>query len=524
MNRKEFYKELMKEYTFDSAKVRRFAKRSSYKGNRVSVKRWWHVPSTVAVAAASLVMGLFAFFYYGTMGTPVIGDGATPIPAAPTADSIAISKQSFETKTLYLSFNDSMTFREMENTLYTISDTGNIVIEAVFVLDESDTVVPVFVFDAIRDDDTVQIVGAKVSAPGRLIDEIERQTEIDHVVLVTEETVNEEALIEFVLAETQAAVAPLHEPIIEDDEIDDEPDGEVAPAAVVEAFVSLNLPNVIEAYFIGDYRFIAITAESVVLYEIAVGENAVDLEITPVSEFALRNHRTRFSTTRKSALISGCNDDGRRTVLLLTDGDTQTVEMLDISELTDSGELIFAFYDDINRSIVMRVRDCERNIIYVKNRDTLAVQTVFNSTETVAILAKTPTAVYYSATNGIVTTVYKYDTESGVSAAVEALEFEGTVSFERTSDLSAFVINTDGHSQVFTADSETLSNSVEVESGLIFYRNSKEYLTNGTNFYLLSEDSLESFGGQAFSPRRNRSELFSMFEITEKSVRILIRG
>ncbi|MCL1867127.1 MAG: hypothetical protein FWF82_06935, partial [Oscillospiraceae bacterium] len=134
MDKREFYKELMKEYTFDSAKVRRFAKRASTRGVRVSVKRWWHIPSTVAVAAASLAVGVFSLFYNGgdtsVIDTPVIN----PVPSVTVTTSVddeesrekaENAKLSYENQTLYLSFNGGITFRELENKLLAISDTGN---------------------------------------------------------------------------------------------------------------------------------------------------------------------------------------------------------------------------------------------------------------------------------------------------------------------------------------------------------------------------------------------------------------
>jgi sulfur transfer complex TusBCD TusB component (DsrH family) len=528
MNRNKFYKELMEEYTFDSAKIRRFAKRSSYKGARVSVKRWWHIPSTVAVAAASLVLGLFSFFYSPNQGTPVVNpeppvtDSSGQIVTLPPQHHI-VQLDYFSNATLYLSFNNSMTFREIENTLETIDDTGNIVIEVVYIRGEGADFIPITHFDEIRNEETATIVGATVSAPGRLKIEIERQQEVELVIVVTAD-IAEETFIPSPSAID--AIENAQAPVIMNEPAAEKEDDLTGEAGALEKFVSLNVAGIIEAHFINDYHFVAMTANSVMLYEIIADEEI--LEINQISEFMLHNHRTRFSTTRNSMLISGCREDSRRTVLLIADAQTAALEEIDISHLTeDSGELIFAFYDDVNERIIMRVRNANHNLIYILNRDTHEVQTVFNSEKGAAILAVSTGTVFYSVTGAESTTVYRYDISADARTAIDSLVFTDSVSFERNSDLSAFIINTNGAAQVFTADTETLTEGVAVENGLIFHKNSRRFMTDGTNFFTVPEekpDSLELFAGQATTSRRDISELFSMFEITEKSLRILIKA
>ena len=534
MNIKDFYKELMKEYTFDSAKVRRFAKRSSAKGVRVSVKRWWHVPSTVAVAAASLALGTFTFFYNWNIGSPI---PVTPpfLQNGEVVDSpekAHLAKMSFSSQTLYLSFGNPVTLREIENTLYTISDTGNIVLEEVYVVDDSTenggfVAVSVSDFSKIRNDSSPKIVAAKVSAPGRLIDEIERQSEIENVFIASEGVGTYEFIPSAVHESTAAVTGAVSEPVsTEPNPIDSVP---------IEKLLNLNISRVAEARFLDDTHFTVITPESAMLYQIGVsGEDESKPEILPISEFALQSHRTRFSATGDSALISGVESLGaKRRILLLADGKTGTLENVDISGiLTQNDELVFAFYDDINERIIARTRSSGLSSVYIMDRnDPNTAKPILQEKSDAVVLALNGNALYYAESND----VYRYDFTDDSSVLLYAfseyfLGADESVSFERNFDLSGFVVNYNGGrtARVFSAGTETLSLPAEVAGGLIFHRNSTDLLNDGENFYKLAgekSDSLEIYTGTPTTVgEKSASTLYSVFEITDKSVRILLKN
>ncbi|MCL1789267.1 MAG: hypothetical protein FWG33_02825 [Oscillospiraceae bacterium] len=502
MNKHEFYKELLKEYTFDSAKVRRSAKRSSFK---ITNKHWWYIPSTVAVAAVSLTVGLFAFFYGG--GTH---SGSLPTPPEDRVlnanSAIKTASSDFGAKTMFLSFNNSITFHEMQNTLDLVSDTGNIVVETLYILD-SNNELTLLQGSELKELETlynsdVQIVGAKVYAPAILSEDLRHQKNV--------------ALVEFDMNDND--FIPL---IIEDDipvtdfpyteEQTDEPQDNNFPASV-EKSVSVNIPGLIEAEFIGDSRFIAVTRDSVILYEISE-----DLNVTPISELALRNYRKRFSITGKSMLISGVS--GEKPILLLADIESENFESIDISKPVGSGELLNAFYDDINRRIIMKVRNRDSSAIYIVDRDTFEFILVPASSHDAVILALNGNLVYFSSDSSI----YRFDISSGVSTELYT-SADGLFSFERNADLSAFVMNVNGETAVFTARNEMFTKWVEAPNGLTFYRNSTDLLTDGVNFYRASEGTLETFQGQPISPERQIiSEWFKVLEITSEGIKILIK-
>ncbi|MCL1903176.1 MAG: hypothetical protein FWF94_02015 [Oscillospiraceae bacterium] len=508
MNKNEFYKELMKEYTFDSAKVRRSAKRSSFK---VVSKRWWHIPSTVAVAAVSLTVGLFAFFQGGS------NNGNNPTPPGEiysTGTAIKAASSDLGTKTLFLSFNNSITYNEMQNTFELVSDTGNIVVEALYILDGDNEVTLVKLsedfyesgdFDSFYDD-SAQIIGAKVYAPATLIDDFRHQKDV----AVVKIGMTDDDFVPYI-SEDELFEPEFEAPYYTEEEYE-EPVFTNLPADY-ENSVSFNIPGIIEASFISDNKFIAFTGGAVTLYEISN-----DLEIIPVSEYALHNYKKRFSVTGKSILISGT--DGDKSVLLVADAVTKSLESIDISKPVGSGELMNAFYDDINRRIVMRVKNKDANAIYIIDRDSFGILPVPSSSHDAVILALNGNSIYFSSNSS----VYRFDISSGVSTDLYTT-LGNAPSFERSADLSSFVINQNGESIVFTVKNESFSKAAEIPNGLEFYRNSSDLLTDGMNLYKVSEEgALERFEGQPTSPERQMvSELFRILEITAESVIVLVK-
>ncbi|MCL2070748.1 MAG: hypothetical protein FWH07_00745 [Oscillospiraceae bacterium] len=512
MNKHEFYKELMKEYTFDSAKVRRTSKREKYSSLNFTGRRWWHIPSTVAVAAVSLTVGLFSFFYNAGSGSspsfPTNGIGES-------TSALETATLGFGTKTLFLSFNNSITLHEMRNTLDSVSDTGNIVVGTLYILDENNQVSS---FSLSEDNsglnefnnNSAKIIGAKVYAPAALIDDLKQQRGVS-LAEIGSDSMSDDDFIPLIIEEIETPVTetPQHT-----DETTDSPHESVPPS--FEKFVNLSVPDVIEASFIGDYRFIAVTKNAVTLYEISAN-NFESFEINPVSEHSLSNHRKRSSITGRSSLYIGTN--GGKPVLLLADAETQSVGSIDVSDIVGSGELLNAFYDDIGRRIIVRVRDKENNAIYVIDRNTFDVAHVENSSHDAVTLAVHGDDLYFS----LNTSIYKYDMKAGVSTELFSA-FGEAVSFERNANLSAFVMNLNGESRVFTARNQSFTEWVDSPGGLAFYKNSSELLTDGDSFYTISDGAIEAFTGQPWSPDRQfASDLFKVFELTEDSINILIR-
>jgi hypothetical protein len=472
MNRRDFYKELMSEYTFDSAKVRRHAKLSCIGGKsgslrkRTSNRRWWHVPATVVAAVCALAFGLRFAFYDRSIPTVT-----EPFPASidvrigsAQRNAAQFANLSFGTRTMFLSFNDSIPLKTMQNALDSVSDTGNIVVEAVYILG-ADNSVNVISPEAARASQPERVVGAKVYAPVTLIGDLQKQSEVALVEVVTDEF-DEEAFVPLAVAGGGSASA----------EPGDVPPSDELPGTVsLETFVSFNLAGVLRADFIDDYRFTAVTADSVMLCEI------------------------------------------------YRDDDTQELQIRIVSDFDFGGELLFTFFaapSDESR-LVIRVRSELANTIYLMSGQDFDAAEVVSSSEDLTILAVTESYVFYAVNRSV---IYKYDIAAQIS--YELADFGRSVTFERNGDLSCFVINL-GESEsarVYDAVAGVMSTSTDVPAGLMFYRNSVNVLTDGENFFGVTLSAIaDPTPVLRFLPTGSVSDLFSVSEITEQSVRILLK-
>ncbi|MCL2754740.1 MAG: hypothetical protein FWD35_03350 [Oscillospiraceae bacterium] len=490
MNRREFYKELMREYTFDSAKVRRYAKlgvsSSKQSSLRTSPSRnnrhKWRVPVTAAAAALALVLGLQVIlsdlFWGGVPTVPSFNPQDAHGRMENAQQSLSqMSNLSFGTRTLFLSFNDSITFTTMQNTLDSVSDTGNIVIESVYVLENSGKVE---IVEAQRQEigDLGGIVGARVNAPVTLIGDLSRQSEVALVEVSTEQ-LNENNFVP--LAATGfTGFTPLEsEPFFSETSVGDEMPTYPPEIVSVETFVNLNIAGVVRAEFIDDYRFTVVTAESIALYQIY-------------------------------------NDDD----------ENESLKVRVVASHDLDGELPFSYFDEVNCRKIIRVRNDESNTVYfIDLRGGFELEQVasVSSESRLSVLALTDEVLYYATRSRA---VYAYDIATGVNTKL--MEFENTVSFERNSGLTAFVLNVSDdeliRSQVFNPATRTFLDA-QSNSGLIFYRNSNNVLTDGESYFDTELSLIDNIGDYSmqFTGRNNMSTLFAVEEITELGIRILVK-
>jgi hypothetical protein len=410
----------------------------------------------------------------------------------------------FGTRTLFLSFNDTLTFSAMQNTLDSVSDTGNIVVEAVYVLGGNNNIeVLPLVSLSVQDIQAIeQIVAAKIYAPVTLIGDLKNRSDVA-LVEIKSEVLNEETFIPLAVIETPVreststtttatSTAEQHVPAA-DETTATEPKQFVS----LETFVNFNLAGVVRAEFIDNNRFTALTANALMLCEIYRESETDELKIRILSQVA-ETPTDVYSTPDEPAT----------------------------TDFVLNGELVFAFYDRINNNVLMRARSAYSNAVYALNTDTLAVTEIASDVADLTILAVGEGAVYFAVGRKV---VYKYDIASGTNS--ELVSFEQQVSFERNADLSAFVINvTDMENetiqvQVFNANTGTMAVSDDIAGRLSFYRTGTNVLVNDDGFFntaleTVDERDVRKVLRTAQTVTVNRSEQYEVVEITESSVRI----
>jgi|GEM_PF-1386490 len=585
MNRREFYKQLMSEYTFDSDKVRRAAKRSSMRALPSGGAKFLPVAAAVVLSAGVIALYSGLNRPSSPIAPPARVYTASAGRLTDARNGIEQYRDSIEVKATYLSFAEPLDYAKLQNTIDYVSDTGKIRIEALYILDGSDEVVCVTdptQISEIRDGANAQIVGAKVSAPANLCETLAGQPEVLLVEIglpnVTDETfvplIVEDPDIVFTEppvipestdtsdnsawtdgSETQepaAAVSEntesgetaaaeetsgitadtpenseISETSPESEQVSQSSDPASEPAQTVphDSLIELYLPGVTDAEFIGENKFIAFTKNSVGLYSIEPTD--ADCEIAAVTSFEIGNFRKRYSASGNSFIISGCSGDNRRTLLFLADGDKNTLEQIDISALlAEDGELVFAFYDDSSNRIIARISRPGSNSLYLINRANNETTELLCVTDDIAVLAVNGNSLYYSSTKpGQSAAVCKINVSDGTVA--DLFSFDGSVNFDRSDSLKNFSVNTDGDkvSYVFDSDTEKLTSPVETAHALIFRDWSSSELFDGEKYYTLIGGELLETAESDLLPAKSRrgSSEYAVHEMTEETLKIKVK-
>lgn len=580
MNKREFYKRLMSEYTFDSDKVRRVAKRSSIR--MLSPER----ARTAAAVAAGLAVtvGVISLSAYFNRANNIPSDPNATVAPAKTDRLVTAEKKlrkysdSIEVKTMYLSFGEALSYTKLRNTIDYVSDTGKIQVEALYVLDADDNVVTVTdpdEIEIIKNDDEAKIIGAKVAAPANLGESLISQPEVV-LAEIEPENINEQLFVPLLadpgindyvtpevttpsqsssgndsqtdetstgeevtvtgappdtsVSETSTGAATESSAASESETTDtsEEPKTTAANGVPQERFIELSLPGVTDAEFISDKTFAAITKESVGVFSI---KDSKDLTVDCEVSYDVVNCRKRYSASGNSFLISGCDGTKLRTLLFLANAKTGTLEKIDISAVLgdpkDKNELMFAFYDDVNDRIIARVSGKGYNTFYLLDRSANRTTEILRSKDDAAVLAVTDSALYYSLTKTAQksTSVCKLNLATGI--AEELYIFAGSVNFDRSDNLKNFSVNTDADktSRVFVVETDNLTIPVNVTNSLVFRDFSDTVLSDGDKNYVLVLGELVEPAAIAITevPKRAGSALFTVAEIGGDKLKIKVQ-
>ncbi len=170
MNKNEFYKQLMMEYTFDSEKIKRNAKKGKFAKQRVTPVS---LGITAAVAACTVAMGTLALTLLNNGGVNLLPSNSSTLSAMSVEDRVkrALEQQdkergSSEIHDVIVTFNYPMTAGEARKVLTDYLETDSIPVKAVYFGDGSkasgnDEVKAVFEGEGASD-----IIGTVVSCSG----------------------------------------------------------------------------------------------------------------------------------------------------------------------------------------------------------------------------------------------------------------------------------------------------------------------------------------------------------------------
>ncbi len=552
MDKKEFYKQLMSEYTFNEEKIRRNAKRKP--SNSFLTSKW--MPLSAAAAVFVTVYGGYMIL------TPLMNDGNNVLPDTGISASGSETDQvsaydrltdiefkgylinsnklsAMENKTMYISFQYPMTYNQYTSILNTlVSDTGEIVTEALwngkFISLES-----------IKADnsDNNEYTAAKILAPVGFYNDIkdvsaffsvefDSKINDDNFEPLINEPVTTERPVETsttIPTETVSTTAP---PVTEVPTDTGTKAPETASTPETSAPVNpleikmLQIPaeNVIDVKFINNNRFFVLTRDNIFLYEI---NN--ELGYTELASFKSYNSRITYQSPDDSTfvILGGVDDLLRRTELFIADGVTGELVQIDTSAITADANIVYAYYNGSDVFIKTLASDSSYNAFYIASYDgsDFWIDKLEQFSAPTSVLHFDNKCFIYSITDdGGLTELYKKNYKDGSAVRLE-LDIDGAVHFVRSNYLDNFaIIMDDGTAAwIWNASTETLSDKLVAEN-LSFSSYSGDVFTDGSAWYTLYGNSIQVIDAEPIYEEPQFSSRFSIYEVSPEGIKIEVKA
>ena len=508
MNKHDFYKEIMSQYTFDEEKILKNAKRASSASFLARNSKWLPL-----VSAACLLITAVAVIL--PMALNDDGGFVTPPPVSHTAsaedrmlymaDIIRAGGITNEKKEIYLSFEEAMTPDELNAVLSDVaSEDGSLELLALwnggFV-------------DAAQAGNTFYN-GAKISAFDNLYFELYARAEFSAVEFKSD-MVNDSNFQPIVNTPDPVNLPYPTDPIDPIDPVDPIDD----PADPIQEFIELNIEGAQSVNFITENRFVVLTGSQIQLYEVT--KNADNKHgIKAVTGYVAANPAIVYTDARTGTLlILGGDAFGQRTELFIAEGESGELKQLNVF---GTGDIISAIYR--NGEIVVGTA----NAIYVASRNGGYYFSVAEETEmdSLTVLGFTNGGFMYARNHFSETRIYRFNTANFISEEVDAglWGISGEYSFVRSPNAGNFAVITNEGTYIWNASLSALSDLVPDASSVRFHRYSGNFITDGKgNWYQIQGTQLiptTEREADELSPKQEFSSSYKILEITSSTVKI----
>lgn len=574
MDKKDFYKEIMSQYTFDKEKVRRNAKRSSSASFIERHGRW--LPLSTAAAVFVAVFGGYMLL------SPVLNRSGELIPdstyltGAPSPlsqsddDSLTAgqrlermerlislynsNKLGSETKVMYVTFNEPMTYPEFNlNINSNISDTGIIRIESVYNGE--------FVNGAgYASDSKTLFSAAKIHAPEYLYVKLtEVFAFVDYDDMVTDEnfepfsgnSVNEQSLVQITEPAVSTAeniqmnasvtetppgtttTAPVTEPAVSQTTAVSETTTQTAddtlPPLEVSAIIRIPADGVSDVEFIDDDHFIMLFKNKVALFRIIEKNGKSDYE--QITSFDVNDPEITYTCkTSKTFVILGSDASNRRSRLFIADGINGTLTEADVSPITPDASITYAFCNG-NR-ILLKTQSLETSSLYYATKDSsgkFRLDMLQNTSKTTVVNFDDTSFVYtikgINENGGEITELFDYSFNDFTSYELSInADLTDSISYIRSSDLSNFAINSNDTGEAWIWNAKLGELSVKLDANVMKFSDyNSNVFTDGVNWYRLEGLEVEVISeaeASSLSVKPDFSNMYTVYEVTSDMVKI----
>jgi len=306
------------------------------------------------------------------------------------------------------------------------------------------------------------------------------------------------------------------------------PDDEIIEPDQPQTTLEITVDNGISADFINQNGLIILTRNQVLLYEITTADGADTHEIA--QSFDTHNPKITFSDMDTGTLlIIGSDAFGRQTDLFIADGTNSELRRLDTSNVTQGlTDISYAVYN--NGEIILMAQSAETYAIYVAQREGSGwfFDKVAESTDSLIVLGCTDDGfIYAQEADDSETKIFMYNTAGFSAEEIDiGIPVEPGFRFERSPDARNFAVITDDGAYIWIEGLYLLTdysvNAADVKfhrySGNIFNDGmGKWYTIHGTQIVSTTESEAD-----ALTKKPEFSSAYRLSDITPALVRIEI--
>lgn len=533
MNKREFYKELMSEYTFDKEKILANAKKGKMAG-RKSLPLYIGMTAAAAAVAVVVTMGGVSIVtnMQGKSGVVLnptsvstLGQLTPEERIRKAVEELRQNENSSEMRDVLVTFSAPLAPPQAQGVL---ASQSNVMVE-MLIMEDDTRITTSDAIGAAFNGGTAKIRAAVINCPGYLMTQIDASEFVKLVEVLSKEDLAELATIETVVTppdnnsndNTSSSVGnnqgmggdvpngPMIDiddpsPVIPDgdgnktpEEPDDKPvdkpvtptNTSLMPEGVVLPSSAAEKPSYItddigaeKAYFLTDDIFLVRTKSAIRLYK--WNGEAESL----VAEQAAEDVKVCWISEKGSRLMVTSTENGVRNKMYIVDASNCTINDMKIDEIVGGGSIYGAAYNESLDILALNVNENGWSDVYVAN---LAGYQAANVTlvasglsEGASLLAAYNGAVYFSNTSNSATTVYKY----AGGSVTEAAKLEGAyIGVNNSAFTHAIVLNAESPF-VFDPATETF---IPVQSGkTISFGVSAHSLTCNGGYYTIANGQL----------------------------------
>lgn len=538
MDKREFYKQLMENYTIDTEKIKCNAKRR-YQHKSTGILHKW----TAGIAACTAVAAAAAITVVSVNNLQGGGIDITDSSIEAAMERLHAADQRYlelshkqEVMDIYVSFSKNLSRNEIFMALSAIEDYSDINVTYFYTekgkrYDNNENT-----------DNSLVFLGAKITAPTAMYNELKELRTISYLEPVEGCKYNDdnflpintpvEALvttsptdqtIQIVLPElTPTSSENVEITTSEAGTSTETESGTTATETTKNSFISsmplydqkitVPLENISYGTFINEEKLVIINNESVRLY--CVRESELKLETT----FYAANAKVSWSNEASSKLLITACDDRGRTKLFFADGEFGYLTELDVSSLIKGDfELSSVISNDSATVMMIKAVSLDKSrIFYAKrNRNTMEIILAKEFEYPVSVVSCSDSKVYalltYADESGEKIHLTAIDTAENISDEIGS--FSTSAKYVRNSDLSLAVI-IDGDSSFMLTPTGVL---IPLESGNVTFSttNDRMFMCD-SKYYLCGDEQITAITEEEAKQYFEKPNIhnFSKYELT----------